>query len=63
MSKNGNESSDQDSSLTEDSSDDGYSDDGIEYRHYFNPLMYYVPREMRSTVRKLAKDTGKGDYN
>lgn len=62
MSKNENESS-EDSSLSEDSSDDGYSDDGVEYRHYFNPLMYYVPREMRSDVRKLCKDTGKGDYN
>jgi len=59
MSKNGDESSDSDPSVSEDSSDDGYSDDGIEYRHYNNPLMRFVPEGMRSDIRKLCKDSGK----
>lgn len=63
MSKNGNESSEEYSSMSEDSSDDGYSDNQGGYRQYFNPLMYYIPREMRSGLRKLCKDSGKGDYN
>jgi len=64
MSKNGDESSDSDRPVSEDSSEDGYSvNDGIEYRHYINPIMYLVPEEQRSYVRKLCKDTGKVDYN
>ncbi|XP_060864609.1 uncharacterized protein LOC132940836 [Metopolophium dirhodum] len=59
MSKNGDESSDSDPPVSEGSSTDGYSDDGIEYRHYINPIMHLVPEENRSYVRKLCKDTAR----
>eukprot|EP00102_Acyrthosiphon_pisum_P024155 XP_016661365.1 PREDICTED: uncharacterized protein LOC107884226 isoform X2 [Acyrthosiphon pisum] len=62
MSNNGDESSDSYPSVSEDSSDDGYSDEDIEYRHYVNPLMRYIPEAMRSEVRKMCKDTGKHGY-
>eukprot|EP00102_Acyrthosiphon_pisum_P024154 XP_016661364.1 PREDICTED: uncharacterized protein LOC107884226 isoform X1 [Acyrthosiphon pisum] len=59
MSNNGDESSDSYPSVSEDSSDDGYSDEDIEYRHYVNPLMRYIPEAMRSEVRKMCKDTAR----
>lgn len=59
MMENSDESSDSDPPVSEESSEDGYSNDELEYRYYINPIMRYVPENMRTDVRRLCKDTGK----
>jgi len=63
MAKNGDKDLDHNAAMDEDSSNDGYPDDGFDYRQYFNTMLYNVPDEKRPYVRKLIKDTGKYIYN
>jgi len=62
MSKNGDGESDHNVTMDEGSSNDGYSDDGINYRQYSDTMLYNVPDEMRPYVRRLVKDSGNKNY-